>query len=389
MTRARSTLGGVILKDPLSAAELERLRARFPILATGTYLANHTLGAMPVDYREALTRFTDEFATRGVRAWTEKGWWDSPTTVGDMLAPLLGAPPGSVVMLPNVTVAEWVVASCFDWGGEKNRVVYEAQNFPSVMYVWEAVQGAEVVTVEHSDQLIDAIDERTLLVPISHVQFKTAHMVDVEAIVRRANEVGAHVVLDTYQSAGAMPLEYERWGISFGVGGSVKWLCGGPGGGYLYVRPDLQNVLRPRLTGWQAHARPFAFEPGAIDYTEGGMLRYAHGTPAVPALVAAGASYRLIDKVGVDLIRARSLYLTQHLIDRAQERGVTVNSETRPERRGASVVIKVEDESGMEERLAAQRIIVDSRPGAGVRCGPHVFNTIEELDTLLDALAPA
>jgi kynureninase len=378
----------VTFKDPLGADELQRLRAKFPILSTTTYLANHTLGAMPTDYRDALTRYTDEFATRGVRAWTEKGWWDSPTTVGDTLAPLLGAPEGSVVMVPNVTVAEWIIASCMDWGGERNKVVFEAQNFPSVMYVWEAVQGAEVVTVPHSDDLIDAIDERTLMVPISHVQFKTAHMVDVEAIVKKANEVGAHVVLDTYQSAGAMPLEYERWGISFGVGGSVKWLCGGPGGGYLYVRPDLRNNLRPRLIGWQAHARPFAFETGPIDYTEAGMLRYAHGTPAVPALVSAAASYKLIDKIGVDLIRARSLHLTQYLIDKAQERGLTISSETRPERRGASVVIKVEDEAGMEERLAAQKIIVDSRPGVGVRAGPHVFNTIEELDTLLDALAP-
>ena len=375
-------------QDPLSDAELQKLRARFPILEKSTYLANHTLGAMPTDYADALTGYTDEFATRGVRAWTEKGWWDSPTSVGDMLAPLLGAPPGSVVMLPNVTVAEWVVASCFDWSGERNKVVYEAQNFPTVMYVYEAVPGAEVVTVPHSDDLLDAIDERTLLVPISHVQFKTAHMVDVEAIVRRANEVGAHVVLDTYQSAGAMPIEYERWGISFGVGGSVKWLCGGPGGGYLYVRPDLRDKLEPRLTGWQAHARPFAFEPGPIEYTTAGMLRFAHGTPAVPALVAAGAAYKVIREIGVDLIRARSLHLTQHLIDKAQERGLKVNSETRPDRRGASVVIKVEDEAGMEERLAAQRIIVDSRPGAGVRCGPHVFNTLAELDTLLDALAP-
>ena len=375
-------------KDPLTAAELEELRRRFPILHDTTYLANHTLGAMPSDYSDALLRYSGEFATRGVRAWTEKGWWDTPVSVGDQLAPLLGAPPGSVVMLPNVSVAEWVVASCFDWSGPRRKVVFEAQNFPSVMYVWNAWPGAEVVTVAHSDDLVDAIDEATLLVPISHVQFKTAHMVDVEAVMRRASEVGAHVVLDTYQSAGAVPLEFERWGISFGVGGSVKWLCGGPGAGYLYVRPDLARTLEPRLTGWQAHARPFAFEPGPIDYTESSMLRFAHGTPPVPALVGAGASYEVIKSIGIDLIRARSLHLTQYLIDSASERGLTVNSETRPERRGASVVLKVPDEAGMEERLAAEKIIVDSRPGAGVRVGPHVFNTLEELDRALDALAP-
>src|SRR5437588_1249748 len=374
-------------KDPLSEAELSALRARFPILPTCTYLANHTLGAMPYEYAAALERYALDFATRGVRAWTEKGWWDAPVTVGDALAPLLGAEPGSVVMLPNVTVAEWVVASCFDWSGTRRRVVYERQNFPSVMYAWEAHPFAEVHLCDTTEELLEAIDERTLLVPISHVQFKTAHMVDVVPIVMKAHAVGAHVVLDTYQSAGAVPLAFTEWGISFGVGGSVKWLCGGPGAGYLYVRPDLRDRLDPRLTGWQAHARPFAFEPGPIDYATQRMLPYAHGTPAVPALLSAEASYRVIREIGIELIRTRSLFLTQYLIEKASERGLNISSETRPERRGASVVIKVPDEAGMEERLAANRIIVDSRPGAGVRAGPHVFNTLEELDILLEALA--
>lgn len=342
---------------------------------------------MPDVYASALAGYAADFAEHGVRAWTEKGWWESPASAGDVLAPLLGAPSGSVVMLPNVTVAEWVVASCFDWSGERHRVVYEAQNFPSVMYAWQAHPAAEVVTVRHSDELLEAIDERTLLVPISHVQFKTAHMVDVEAIARRCREVGAHLVLDVYQSAGALPLRLAEWGVSFAVGGSVKWLCAGPGAGYLYVRPDLRDQLQPRLTGWQAHARPFAFEPGPIDYTSASMLRYAHGTPAVPALIAACASFSLIASVGIEAIRERSLSLTQHLIDGALERGLEVASETRPERRGGSVVIRVPDEAGAEARLSSLDILVDSRPGAGVRIGPHFYNTVEELDRVLDALA--
>ena len=375
-------------KDPLSAAEVGALRRRFPILDTAVYLANHSLGAMPVEYAAALDRYTLDFATRGVRAWTERGWWDTPATVGDTLAPLLGAPAGTVVMLPNVTVAEWVVASCFDWQAGRRKVVYEAQNFPSVMYAWEAHPHAEVVTVAHSDQLPEAIDEQTLLVPISHVQFKTAHTVDAAAIAARCAETGAHLVLDVYQSAGALPLELEKWGVAFALGGSVKWLCGGPGAGFLYVRADLRDRLEPALTGWQAHERPFAFEPGAIRYTSASMLRFAHGTPAVPALLAAEAAYRVIAEVGLDVIRARSLHLTQHLIDGAAERGLEVVSEKRPERRGASVVIQVPDEAAVEERLAANRIIVDSRPGAGVRVGPHFYNTVEELDRVLDALRP-
>ena len=375
-------------KDPLSSAEVERLRKHFPILSKKTYLANHTLGAMPEEYAQALNQYTEDFATRGIRSWTEAGWMQAPVTVGNTLAPLLGAAENTVAMLPNVTVAEWIVASCFDWKGSRRKVVYEAQNFPSVMYTWEAHPDAEVVVVPHSDDLVDAIDEETLLVPISHVQFKTAHMVDVEAIVKRANEVGAHVVLDVYQSVGAVPLELEKWGVSFAVGGSVKWLCGGPGAGFLYVRPDLRDELKPRLTGWMAHARPFGFEPGPIEYAEGTMLRYTHGTPAISALVAAEASYKLVRDVGIGLIRARSLHLTEYLIDKGRERGLTINSETRSERRGAAVVMKVENESGVEERLAEANIIVDSRPGAGVRVGAHFMNTLEELDVLLDALAP-
>jgi kynureninase len=363
-------------------------RRRFPILDTCVYLGNHSLGAMPDVYAAALERYTLEFATRGVRAWSERGWWETPVTVGDLLAPLLGAPSGSVVMLPNVTVAEWVVASCFDWSGPRRKVVYEKQNFPSVMYTWEAHPFAEVVEVASDEELLEAIDEQTLLVPISHVQFKTAHMVDAAAVARRCAEVGAHLVLDVYQSAGAVPLSLADWGASFAVGGSVKWLCGGPGAGFLYVRPDLLSSLEPRLIGWQAHERPFAFEPGAIRYTSASMLRFAHGTPAVPALVAAGAAYELIASVGVARIRERSLFLTEYLIEGARARGLSVVSETVPERRGASVVIAVPDEAGMEERLAANRIIVDSRPGAGVRVGPHFYNTTGELDQVLEALAP-
>lgn len=342
---------------------------------------------MPDVYAAALAGYATDFAELGVRAWTEKGWWDSPAAVGDVLAPLLGAPAGSVVMLPNVTVAEWVVASCFDWSGPRRRVVYEAQNFPSVMYAWNAHPAAEVVVLEHSDRLLEAIDERTLLVPISHVQFKTAHMVEVEAIARRCDEVGAHLVLDVYQSAGAVPLRLSEWGVSFAVGGSVKWLCAGPGAGYLYVRPDLRDRLQPRLTGWQAHARPFAFEPGPIDYTSASMLRFAHGTPAVPALLGARASFELIAAVGVEAIRSRSLALTQHLIEGALQRGLSVGSEMRPDRRGGSVVLRVADEAAAEARLASLGILVDSRPGAGVRIGPHFFNTVAELDRVLDALA--
>ena len=182
--------------------------------------------------------------------------------VGDLLGRIIGAPAGSTVMHQNVTVAEAIVLSCFDLKPPRNRIVFEAGLFPSVRYVQQAWSrfGAEVVVCEDADAVIDAIDERTLLVPISHVLYKTAEIQPIERIVERAHEVGAHVCLDAYQSAGAVPLDVTALGIAFCVGGSVKWLCGGPGAGWLYVRPDLAEQLEPAFAGWQAHARPFDFE---------------------------------------------------------------------------------------------------------------------------------
>src|SRR5437773_6453165 len=238
---------------------------------------------------------------------------EKPITVGDQVGRIIGAPPGTTVMHQNVTVAEEVVLSCFRQPGARNRVVYEEANFPSVRYLYQAQPDLEVLAVEDDAAIVEAIDERTLLVPITHVLFKTAEIQDVEAIVRRAHEVGAHVVLDAYQSAGIVPLDVAALNVDFAVGGSVKWLCGGPGNGWLYIRPDLADSLRPTFMGWQAHARPFAFEP-ELEYADG-AARFLTGTPNVPALYAATAGYDLIEEIGVERIRANSLRQTELLID--------------------------------------------------------------------------
>ena len=209
-------------------------------------------------------------------------------------------------MHQNVSIAEAVVLSCFQQPGERNRIVYERENFPSVRYVYQARSELEVVA---TDDVVGAIDERTLLVPIQHVLFKSGEIQDVESIVERAHEAGAYVVLDAYQSAGTVPLDVTALGVDFAVGGSVKWLCGGPGAGWLYVRPDLIERLEPSVTGWQAHARPFAFEP-ELEYAEG-IARFLTGTPNVPALYACTPGYDLIEEIGVERIRANSLRQTQ------------------------------------------------------------------------------
>jgi kynureninase len=362
-------------------------RDRFPILETRTYLINHSLAAMPAAAEDNLREYTRMWRERGIRSWGE-GWWEMPVTVGDQLGRILGAPPGSIVMHQNVTVAEAIVLSCFAGeGGERTRIVYEEANFPSVRYLYQAQPGLEVVAMEDGAAVADAIDERTLLVPISHVLFKNGEIQDLEPILSRAREVGAYVVLDCYQSAGVVPFDLTELGVDFAVGGSVKWLCGGPGAGWLYVRPDVAERLEPTFVGWQAHARPFAFEP-ELEYAAGAR-RFLTGTPNVPALYAATAGYDVIEEVGVPAIRERSLGLTQLLIDLCDEAGLDVVSPREPARRGGTVTVSTPDHAACHRELGERGIVCDFRPdpSGGVRLGPHFFNTEEEVQHAVVELA--
>jgi kynureninase len=352
-------------------------RGRFPILAETTYLINHSLAAMPAAAEDRLAEYARMWGTRGIRAWGE-GWWDMPLTVGDQVGRIIGARPGTTCMHQNVTVAVAVVLSCFRLEPPRNRIVYVEGEFPSVRYLLQAQPGAEIEVVPDLDALLEAIDERTLLVPLSHVLFKTAELQDVEAVQRRAEEVGAHVLLDAYQSAGAVPVEAEQSGVAFATGGSVKWLCGGPGAGWLYVRPDLSEELEPAFVGWQGHARPFAFEP-ELEYADG-IARFLTGTPNVPALYAATAGYDVIEEVGVEAIRERSLVLTDLLIRLADEAGFEVTSQRDQARRGASVTIRVPGFEGVHKELSERQILCDFRPDVGLRLGPHFFNSEDELE---------
>jgi kynureninase len=257
--------------------DLLAYRSEFPILEHTTYLASHTLGPMPRKAAERLEEFARMWAERGIRAWAE-GWWRTPMQVGDQIGRIVGAPSGSTVMQQNVAIAEAIVLSCFEpVDSARTRVVYERGNFPSVRYLYQAQPELEVVVCENDAEIVERIDERTLVVPISHVLFKDSLIQDVEPIVRRAHEVGAHVVLDCYQSAGIVPVDVTALGVDFAVGGSVKWLCGGPANGWLYVRPDLAHALEPTYVGWQAHARPFAFEE-TLEYASD-AARFLTGTP--------------------------------------------------------------------------------------------------------------
>jgi kynureninase len=373
--------------------ELLAYRSQFPILDQTTYLINHSLGAMPQATYQRMHDYAEMWATRGIRAW-EEGWWEMPITVGDKIGRIIGAAPGTVAMHQNVSVCQSLLISCFDLSGKRNKIVYEAMNFPSVMYVYEAhvqAAGARIVTVPSDDgitidtaRMLDAIDEETLLVPISHVLFRSAYIQDVAAIIEKAHKVGAYVILDAYQSAGTVPFNVTALHVDFATGGSVKWLCGGPGAGWLYVRPDLHTKFQPKVTGWAAHRAPFAFA-AEMEYATD-IHRYLHGSPAIPALYAAESGYDLINEVGVARIRAKSVRQTTRLIELADEQGWRVNSPRQAEQRGGSVILDVPFAGEVVRELAARDVLVDYRPGAGIRVGPHFFNADEELDVIVSEI---
>jgi kynureninase len=373
--------------------ELLRYRSQFPILERTTYLISNSLGAMPQGVYDAMKGYADTWATRGIRAWEER-WWMLAAQVGDEIGALMNALPGSVSTHQNVTTCQALVASCFDFSGQRNKVVYSDMNFPSVMYFWEAQRayGARVHMVKTDDgitvpveRLLDAIDEQTLLVPVSHVIFRSSYIQDAEAIIERAHKVGAHVVLDTFQSLGTVPVDVQALNVDFACGGVLKWLCGGPGVGYLYVRPDMGKALQPKFTGWFAHQNPFGFEVGPTRYAEP-PFRFMNGTSHIPSLEAARPGLKIIAEVGIERIREKSKRQTSRLIAMAEQRGWRINSPASPERRGGTVSIDMPDAEEVCRELLKRDILVDYRPKAGVRMAPHFYNKDDEVEIALAAV---
>jgi kynureninase len=375
------------------ADALLRYRPEFPILERSNYMISNSLGAMPRGVYDALHAYADTWATRGVRAWEER-WWMLAVEVGNELGALMNAPANSVSTHQNVTTCQAVVASCFDFSGKRNKVVYSDLNFPSVMYFWEAQRqyGARVNMVKTddgihvpTDRLLDAIDEQTLLVPVSHVIFRSAYINDARAIIEKAHKVGAHVVLDTFQSLGTVPVDVAALNVDFACGGVLKWLCGGPGVAYLYVRPDLGKKLEPKLTGWFAHEDSMAFQTGPIQYTDP-PFRFMNGTTQIPALEACRPGLKIIREAGVANIREKSQRQTARLVQLADQHGWRINTPRDPEKRGGTVSIDMPDSQQVCRELLTREIMVDWRPKAGVRFSPHFYNTDEEVELAIVAV---
>jgi kynureninase len=377
--------------DPLLA-----FREEFPILEKTTYLVSNSLGPMPRTVPERLAEYARDWGELGVKAWN-RGWWELPVEIGNEIAPLINAGNGEIVMMPNVTIAQTAVLSAIDFPKGRDTVVMTELDFPSVRYAYAEMAprlGARVVVVRSDDgltidpdRLLAAIDERTRLVAVSHVLFRSAYIMDADAICRRAHDVGALVSLDSFHAVGVVPVDVKRSKTDFLTGGVLKWLCGGPGACFLYVSPEVRDRLKPALTGWQAHARPFAFEE-VMEYTSG-AFRWLNGTPVIPALYAAAEGPRILRRAGVDAIRDKSLRLTSRLIELADARGYKVNAPRDPARRGGTVALDVPHGYEVAQHLLSQNVLVDYRVGAGIRIAPHFFTSEEELELAVSEIETA
>jgi kynureninase len=367
--------------------ELLKWRGEFPILERTTYLISNSLGAMPRGVYDEMRAYADVWSERGVRAW-EEGWWEMAVNVGDKIAPLIGAGRGEISLHQNVTLIQAVISSCFDFRGPRNKVVMTDLEFPSIQYFYHEQRrnGARIELVPSNDSVrfdldkfLAAIDQNTLLVPISQVLFRSAYIVDAGAIIEKAQRVGAHVILDLFQATGTIPVDVRGLGADFACGGVLKWLCGGPGVGYLYVREDLRAKLKPAIAGWIAHRRPFAFETGAIDARED-SFRYLNGTPHIPALYACQPGLDILNKAGIAAIREKSMRMTARLFEGAKAHSWRVNTPENPAERAGTVSVDCPHAAEVCRELLAREILVDYRPKAGVRLSPHFYNREEECD---------
>jgi kynureninase len=375
-------------------SDLERWRDEFPILARSVYMISNSLGAMPRQTARNLADYAETWATRGVRGWEER-WWEMPAEIGNKIARVIGAPAGTVSMHENVTTAHMVALSCVRPSGARKRIVCSAMDFPSMVHLFRAQVAAgfelRVVPAEDdltvsTDRMLDAIDESTAVVAFSHVLFRTSSIMDADAIIRRARQVGATAILDTYQSAGIIPVDVETLGVDFAAGGCLKWLCGGPGNAFLYTRPDLLKHAKPSFTGWLSHEHPFDFDIGDVAM-RGDAMHMMNGTPSIPAYYAALAGLDIINAVGVDRIREASRRMTARLLTLVDEYGFTSAAARNPDRLAGTVAVSVPDAPLVSRTLKARDFIVDYRPPVGIRISPHFYNTMDEIDRVMAEIA--
>ncbi len=377
----------------------KKYRSHFPILESSCYMISNSLGAMPREVEKELLHYTNEWQTEGVEAW--HSWFPLVDTVSGLFGKIIGAEAEDVTLIHNLTVGSALIASCLDFSGKRNKVVFTELHFPTISYLWHGWQkyGAKVHLVKSDDgfhvdtqKIIDAIDEETLIVPISHVYFRSGGLQNIKAIIDKAHSVGALVMVDSYQSAGVVPIDVKALNVDILAAGVLKWLCGGPGAAFMYVRRDLHERFRPAIRGWLGDKDPFEFTMPDVNFAQG-MHRFLTSSIQVPCLYTAVPSLKMIGEIGVEVIREKSLGLTQRIIDRADEYGFKVNSPREANRRGGALTIDPNgitksklDTKQINEELIRRRFTTDYRPPFGIRIAPHFYNTLEEVDAIMEEM---
>ncbi|MDP4198200.1 MAG: aminotransferase class V-fold PLP-dependent enzyme [Bacteroidota bacterium] len=376
-----------------------KYRSHFPILETSSYLISNSLGAMPREVESELKQYTDIWQTEGVEAW--HAWFPFVDEVSGLIANLIGADSSNVTLIHNLTIGSALIASCLDFTGKRNEIVYSDLHFPTISYLWQGWRkyGAVPHVIEsdgiwtETEKYIEAIDETTKLVALSHVYFRSGGLQNIKPIIEHAHKMGALVMVDSYQAAGVVPIDVKALDCDILATGVLKWLCGGPGAAFMYVRPELQEQFRPAIRGWLGDREPFEFHMPDVTF-ESGMHRFLTSSIQVPCLHTARPALRMFNEIGIAAIREKSLQLTGRLIVKADEHGFTINSPREAAKRGGALTIdplgnrkhpKLTTKDICDE-LIRRRFIVDYRPPLGIRIAPHFYNTMDEIDAVTEEI---
>ncbi|MDP4220511.1 MAG: aminotransferase class V-fold PLP-dependent enzyme [Bacteroidota bacterium] len=377
----------------------QKYRKHFPILDTSCYMISNSLGAMPADAEKELMHYTHEWKTEGVEAW--HSWFPLVDRVSGLFGKIIGAEAEDVTLIHNLTIGSALVASCLDFSGKRNKVVFTELHFPTISYLWHGWQnyGAKVHLVKSDDgittdvqKIIDAIDEETLIVPISHVYFRSGALQDIKLVIEKAHSVGALVMIDSYQAAGVVPIDVKALNVDILASGVLKWLCGGPGAAFMYVRRDLQERFRPAIRGWLGDKEPFDFIMPDVNFAQG-MHRFLTSSIQVPCLYTAIPALKMMGETGIETIRKKSLLMTQRIFDKCDEYGFKANTPREAHRRGGHVTV---DPNGIRQsklstkeindELIRRRFTTDYRPPFGIRIAPHFYNTMDEVDSIMEEM---
>ena len=378
----------------MSSDKLLQWRGEFPILERCNYLISNSLGAMPRAVYDSLKFYADTWGEHGVSAW-EMGWFELPQTVGNKIAPLMGAAQDTVLAHQNASIASSILFGGMDFSDKKrDKVVITDMDFPSDIYVlrrWlpdtmriHCVKSPDGIAID-TDELLDAIDERTRLVSVSHVLFRSAYIMPAKAIVDKAHSVGAQVVFNGYHSVGVIPVDVGALHVDYYIGGVLKWLCGGPGGVFMYVRHDLLPSLEPRVTGWFAHQSPFAFDVDKLEL-RADAFRLMNGTPGIASLHAIQPGVDIVAEIGVAAIRQKSIRQTSLIVELADKAGYEVASPRDSAARAGTVTVNPPHAYEVSREMLARGIKIDYRPHAGIRMAPHFYNTDEEIAQAMAAM---